>query len=67
MSNAPRPCVPAASTPVRRVEVELPDRDDREARAERPPVGAAVVGHERADVGADVERVRERRVEDDAS
>ena len=50
---------------MRRVEVELPDRDDREARAERPPVGAAVVAHERADVGADVQRVREGRVEDD--
>ena len=51
--------------PVGRVEVELVDRDEREARAERRPVGAAVVAHERPDVGTGVERVRVRRVEDD--
>ena len=51
--------------PVRRVEVELPDRDDREARAECAPGDAAVERRERTDVGARVERVSVGRVEDD--
>ena len=50
---------------VRRIEIELVDRDDRESCPQRAPMAAAVIRHETAHVGADVERVRERRVEDD--
>ena len=47
------------------VEADLVDADDRERRAEREPVPAAVIGDERADIGGGVDGVRVRRVEDE--
>ena len=49
---------------VERVEADLVDADDRDPRAERVPVLAAVVGHERTDVGRRVDGVRRRGVGD---
>ena len=47
-----------------RVEVELPHCHNRETCAERDPCCAAVIGHKRTDIGADIKRVGIARVDD---